>query len=145
MVGGPLWRRYIKRWGLGHMIRGSSVLPVAPPIFQSDLGLALGHGKLRRHHTPTLAPPFIAMASGSSSSSQGPGYPSLSLSLISLSLSDISSIEPIYRYCSSLDLTNLCTSPYSCSIKVYFKMIELHSLSPDPSPSHETMSSKPNW
>jgi hypothetical protein len=42
--------------------------------------VSASHGKLRRHHTPTLAPPSVAMASGSSSSSQGAGYlPSLSL------------------------------------------------------------------
>jgi hypothetical protein len=63
--------------------------------------VSASHGKLRRHHTPTLAPPSVAMASGSGSTSHGAGYLSLSglpLSLVSLSLSDISDRVQIKHY-----------------------------------------------
>jgi hypothetical protein len=56
----PVAVLYIKRWGPGHTIRGSSMLPVAPQIFQSDLGLALvtgssaatTHPRSRHHPSP---------------------------------------------------------------------------------------------
>jgi hypothetical protein len=54
-----------------------------PTDTPTDLGLALGHGKHRRHHSPTLTLSPIAMASGSTSSSTGAGFP---LSHLSVSL-----------------------------------------------------------
>jgi hypothetical protein len=80
-----------KEVGAGAHDTRFAVLPIAPPISRSDLGLALATGS-----PPPLTPSPIPMATGSGSSSQGAGT-CFSPSLISLSLS--LSLSEIVRSC----------------------------------------------